>query len=70
MRRTNVTNRETAINDFFEHFKRAPNVAEMNMKNTDLSGNHAADTNLSQKVKNILHCWERRTMIAQGNLDA
>lgn len=41
-----------------------PDVAKMDMKNTNLSGNHAANTNLSQKVKNILRCRERRTMVA------
>ena len=70
VRRTNVTNRETAVNDFFEHLKCARNIAKMDMKNTDLSGNHAAYANLCQEVENILCCREGGAMVAQCDLNA
>ena len=62
--RTNMADRETAFDDFFINFKGPVDVAGMNVKNANLACDHASDSNISEQMKDLFDCWERRTMVA------
>ena len=66
----NVADREATFNDFFIHFESTADITGVNVKNTNLSCNHAADANVCQQMENLFDSWKGRAVITQSNLNS
>ena len=71
VRRPNMLDRHATVHAPVENVVGdIAHVAQMNVEESGLSGNHAANADIREQVHDLLLCRETRAMIAKRNLDS